>query len=82
MLKRLPRMLVAGLVVPFFVVRRSSAVSMRGHIVMFSSFLVRILHGRTSVAASTAPETRRKNTASRTREVMPVSTIHRQTQKR
>jgi hypothetical protein len=42
MLKRLPRMLVAGPVVPFFVVRRRSAVSMRGHIVIFSSFLVRI----------------------------------------
>jgi hypothetical protein len=43
-LKRLPRMLVSGLVVPFIVVRRSSAVSMRGQIVVFSSFLVRIFH--------------------------------------
>jgi hypothetical protein len=60
MLKRLPRMLVAGPVVPFFVVRRRSAVSMRGHIVIFSSFLVRIFHGRTSVAASTAHPTREK----------------------
>jgi hypothetical protein len=60
MLKRLPRMLVAGLVVTFFVVRRRRAVSMRRHIVIFSSFLVRIFHGRTSVAASTARQTREK----------------------
>ena len=49
MLKRLPRMLVSGLVVPFHVLRRSSAVSMRGQLVVFSSFLVRIFHGSTSV---------------------------------
>jgi hypothetical protein len=71
MLKRLPRMLAAGLVVPFFVVRHRGAVSMRGHIVIFSSFLVRVFHGRTSVAASTARQTGRGDTASPTREVMP-----------
>jgi hypothetical protein len=40
------------------VVRRRSAVSMRGHIVIFSSFLMRIFHSRTSVAAATARPTR------------------------
>jgi hypothetical protein len=60
MLKRLPRLLVAGLVFAFFVVRRRSAVSMRGHIVIFSSFLVQIFHGHTSVAAATARPTREK----------------------
>src|ERR1700726_3360868 len=56
-------MLVSGLVVPFFVVRRSRAVSLRGKIMVFSSLLVRIVHGSTSVAASTPPVTgEEKNT--------------------
>ena len=37
-LQCLPRMLVSGLVVPFFIVRRCCAVSVRGKIVVFSSF--------------------------------------------
>jgi len=53
-LERLPRMLVSGLVFPFFVVRSRSAVSMRGKIVVFSSFLVRCVHLKSSIAASTA----------------------------
>ena len=47
-LKCLPRMLVSSLMVPFFVVRRGSAVSMRGKIVAFSSLLVRFFHVKSS----------------------------------
>ena len=48
-------MLVSGKVVPFFMVRRSHAVSLRGKIVVFSSFLVRIVHISTSVATPFCP---------------------------
>jgi hypothetical protein len=44
-LERLSRLFVSGLVLPFFVVRRCGAVSMRGKIVVFRGFLVRIFHG-------------------------------------
>ena len=72
-------MLVSGLVVPFFVVRRSRAVSMRGKIVVFLSFLVRIVHGSTSIAASLRPQDEKEY---RIQEVMPITTIHQQLQKR
>ena len=45
MLQSLPRVLMSGLVVAFFVMRRGSTVSMGGEIVKFSSLFVRIFHG-------------------------------------
>src|SRR5690242_9668525 len=82
-LQCLPRMLVSRLVVPFFVVRRCCAVSVRGKIVVFSSFPMRIFHSNPSVAAShCSPETRRKSTTSPNHaEEMLGSTIHQQRQR-
>jgi len=44
-IERLPRMFVSGLVLPFFVVRRGGTVRVRGKIVVFGGFPVRIFHG-------------------------------------
>ena len=65
MLKGLAGMFVSGLVIPFFVVRRSSFVRVRGKVVEFSSSLMGIFHGA-SVAASTAKCKTRNITASHT----------------
>ena len=76
MLKGLARMFVSGLVIPFFVVRRSSFVSVRGKVVEFNSSLMGISH--VAPRSGHRPQTVRRETIlplECPREML-VSTIH------